>query len=52
MINFENIEALVSHMFDSVNAEDPVTVVADKDLAVDVMNELFNYNNVALEIVE
>lgn len=52
MINFENVEALVSHMFDCVNAEDPVTVVANKDLAIGVMNELLNYNNVALEIVD
>ena len=52
MINFENVEALVSHMFDKVNAEDSVTVVADKDLAIGVMNKLLNYNNIALEIVD
>ena len=52
MINFENIEALVSHMFDSVNTEDPVTVVADKDLAVDVLAELLTYNNIILEFVD
>ena len=52
MINFENVEALVSHMFDCVNAEDPVTVVADKDLAIEVMTELLDYNNVALEFVD
>lgn len=52
MINFENVEALVSHMFDKVNAEDPVTVVADKDLAVDVLAELLTYNNIILEFVD
>lgn len=52
MINFENVEALVSHMFDKVNAEDTVSVVSDNDLAISVMKELLNYNNVALEIVD
>lgn len=52
MINFQNVEALVSHMFDCVNAEDPVTVVANKDLAIEIMTELLDYNNVALEFVD
>lgn len=52
MINFENVEALVSHMFDKVSAEDTISVVSDKDLAISVMKELLNYKNVALEIVD
>lgn len=52
MINFENVEVLVSYMFDCVNTEDPVTVVVNKDLAIEVMTELLDYNNVALELVD
>lgn len=48
MQNFENIEELVSHMFEKLDGDDTVSVVADKDLAVAIMKELLEYDNVIL----
>lgn len=48
MQNFENVEDLVSHMFEELDGDDPVSVVADKDLAVEIIKELLNYENVIL----
>jgi len=50
MKNFKNIEELASYMFEKLNGDDPVSVVADKDLAVSIMQELLNYENVILDI--
>lgn len=47
MQNFENIEELVAHMFEKLD-DDLVSVVADKDLAVAIMKELLDYDNVIL----
>ena len=50
MLNFENIEDLVSHMFGSLNNEDNfVSVIANKQMVIDIMLELLNYKNVILE---
>lgn len=48
MQNFEDIEELVSHMFEKLDGDEPVSVVADKDLAVNIMSELLTYDNVIL----
>lgn len=48
MQNFEDIEELVSHMFEKLDGDEPISVVADKDLAVDIMLELLTYDNVIL----
>jgi len=48
MLNFNNIEELVSHMFTKLEGDEPVSVVANKDLAVAVMKELLDYDNVIL----
>lgn len=48
MQNFENIEELVAHMFDKLDGDDPVSVVADKDLAVSIMKEMLDYDGVIL----
>ncbi len=52
MQNFENIEDLVSHMFENLDGDDPVSVVADKNLAVAVMKELLDYEDVILDLAE
>ena len=49
---FNDVEELVSYMFDKVNTDDPVTVAADKDLTIDVLSELLTYKDVALELAE
>lgn len=53
MLNFENIENLVSHMFDNLDNEDNlVSVIANKKMVTDIMVELLNYKNVILESCE
>lgn len=49
---FEDVEDLVTYMFDKVNTDDPVTVVADKNLTIDVLAELLTYKDVALELAD
>lgn len=50
MLNYENIENLVSHMFDNLDNEDNlVSVIANKKMVTDIMVELLNYKNVILE---
>ena len=49
---FDDVKALVSYMFDKVNTDDPVTVVADKELTVDILAELLTYRNVTLELAD
>lgn len=52
MQNFESIEELVAQMFENLDGENPVSVVADKGLAVAVMQELLDYENVILSSAE
>lgn len=53
MLNFENIENLVSHMFANLDNEDNlVSVIANKQMIIDIMMELLNYKNVILESCE
>ena len=53
MLNFENIEDLVSHMFENSDNEDgSVSVVADKDLALSIVNELLVYDNTTLKYAD
>ena len=53
MLNFENIEDLVSHMFANLDNEDNlVSVIANKQMIIDIMVELLNYKNVILESCE
>ena len=49
---FEDVEDLVGYMFEKVNTDDPVTVVADKDLAIDVLAKLLTYKDVVLELAD
>ncbi|KAI4445089.1 hypothetical protein C823_007594 [Eubacterium plexicaudatum ASF492] len=44
MLNFENVEDLVSHMFANLDNEDNlVSVIANKQMIIDIMVELLNY---------
>lgn len=52
MQNFENIEDLVAHMFEKLDSDNTVSVVADKDLVVAIMQELLDYENVILSLAE
>ena len=53
MLNFENIEDLVSHMFANLDNENNlVSVIANKHMATDIMVELLNYKNVFLDSCE
>lgn len=49
MLNFENIEDLVSHMFEKLDGDEPVSIVANKELSVSIIQELLEYNNVILK---
>lgn len=49
MLKFENIDELVCYMFRKLNNSDPVSVVADKDFAVELMKELLSFDNVILD---
>lgn len=49
MLNFEKIENLVAYMFEQLDGDNPVSVVANKDFAVSVVQELLEYNNVILK---
>lgn len=53
MLNFENVEDLVFHMFANLDNEDNlVSVIANKQMIIDIMVELLNYKNVILESCE
>lgn len=53
VLNFENIEDLVSHMFENLDNEDNlVSVIANKQMTTDIMAELLNYKSVILESCE
>lgn len=53
MLNFNTIEDLVSHMFESTDNEDNlVSVIADKEMSVEIMKELLDYENVILNSCE
>lgn len=51
MLNFDNIEDLVSYMFEKVGDDEPVSVVADKDLSLSIVKELLDYTDVILKYV-
>lgn len=46
MLNFKNIEDLVSYMFKQVNREEDISIVANKELSVSIIQELLEYKNV------
>ncbi len=48
MQNFENVEDLVSHMFEKLDGDKPASVVADKNLAIAIVQELLDYDDVIL----
>ena len=49
MLNFDNIEDLVSYMFANLDNEDNlVSVIANKEMIIEIMRELLDYNNVIL----
>lgn len=49
MINFENIEELVDYMFENLDDKDNIiSVIANKDMILDIMHELYNYNNIII----
>lgn len=52
MQNFENIKDLVAYMFDKLDGEEPVSVIANKDLTVSIMKELLDYDDIILDICD
>lgn len=49
MMNFDNIEDLASYMFENLDNDDNlVSVIANKEIIVEIMNELLDYENVIL----
>lgn len=51
MINFEDIEELVDYMFENCE-EQTVSVVANKDMVIEITKELLNYENTGVDICE
>lgn len=49
MVNFNNIEDLVSYMFAQLDGDEPVSIVANKELSVSIIQELLEYKNVILK---
>ncbi len=53
MLNFDNVEDLVADMFENLDEENHlVTVISDRELTLEIMHELLNYNNVILNSCE
>lgn len=51
MINFEDIEELVDYMFEHCEAQ-TVSVVANKDIVIDVLKELLCYEDTEVDVCE
>lgn len=49
MFNFDNVEDLVAYMFENVDGEEPISVVANEELAVSIIKELLEYEHVNLK---
>lgn len=53
MQNFDNVEDLVSYMFENTDNEDNrISVIVNKDIAVDALKELLTYENTVLSICD
>ena len=52
MLNFKDIDVLLQYMFDKQNDCALASVVADKDLTVEIMKELFTYDDIILDLCE
>jgi len=48
MQNFKDVEELIVHMFEKLDGDETISVVADKDLAVSIMKKLLSYDDVIL----
>lgn len=52
MLNFKDIDKLLQYMFNKQNDCALVSVVADKELTVEIMKELLTYDDVMLDFCE
>lgn len=52
MQNFRDIEDLVTYMFEKLDGEESISVIANKNLAVSVMKELLNCDDIVLDICD
>lgn len=53
MLNFENIEDLVSYMFNNLDNDDNlISVISNRELTIAIVHELLNYENVILDNCE
>lgn len=50
MLNFEDVEDIVDYMIDEVEEEHPVSVVADRDMILDIMRKMFEYKGISIDI--
>lgn len=50
MLNFEDVEDIVGYMIDEVEEEHPVSVVADRDMILDIMRKMFEYKGISIDI--
>lgn len=49
MLNFDDIEDLISYIFEKLDDDESVSVVANKDLSLSIIKELLEYENIILK---
>lgn len=52
MLNFIDLSDLVSYMFENFEYDRPVSIVANKDLSLNIMKELMTYEDTVIDLCE
>lgn len=52
MINFKDVEGLVEHMYEKLDIENPSSVIAEKDLIIEIMMELLRDGEAVLDMCD
>lgn len=52
MLNFIDVSDLVNYMFENFEYGKPISIVANKELSIDIMKELLAYENTVIEICD
>ena len=52
MLNFLDVESLSAFLLEGADVDKPVSVVANKELVIEVMQELLTYDSVVLDVCE
>lgn len=52
MLNFIDVSDLVNYMFENFEYEKPISIVANKELSIDIMKELLTYEDTVIDICD